>query len=437
MQSNMSFANKTLKYNLFTVTLIIFFCFLSGTESLLTNTKTLEGMKTNLFSKLSNFPHSGKMFEIKDTISQLLELSKQDKFESYQRSSFATLINKTRLLIDDMLEEQRDEDIQFKNVTNLLMKYKITQEHALEIAQDKFQLMKYFVEFVESIDETEGKIDIKTDYGKLNSILQVVFAKLREYATMQDGFANHLEMLFKELDQNSEDLSNAIRKDQNPFMKDQMNQVLKSLNSYRISAQNVIIKNYIFNTDPHQESKMLENYLDYFRKQSKNETRTITPHFFPSFAKEEKEARQEILVLGGLLSKADEALKITTDSLQSNYKEYHANVKSRKDVVDVIYQMLELMNKRAKKIKGYQLKYIDVARTKFFDYENSYEFKSYEKYVFKGKTAEEIINTPLPKLPEDLNGIEDPKAQAPVLKEQVKLNVNKEEVNLKNETKTQ
>ena len=169
----MSTANKSFATKMLTATLIIFICLINNSNALLTSTKTLEKLSTNLVQKLSSIPTKTSFLNsvnVQEIMSQLIELSKQDKFESTQRTSFDILITKTRELVDGMLEEQRAEDIQFRNVTNLLMKYHIRQEHALEVVVDKHQLMKYFIDFVNSIDATEGKIDIQTDYSEMSQI---------------------------------------------------------------------------------------------------------------------------------------------------------------------------------------------------------------------------------------------------------------------------
>jgi hypothetical protein len=423
MQSNMSTANKSFK-NMLTVTLIMFMCLLSYSNALLTNTKTLEGMKTNLYSKLNSFPGLGKNLQMKEIMSELIEMSKQDHFEMYQRTSFDILITKTRELVDGMLEEQRDEDIQFRNVTNLLMKYHIRQEHALEVVTDKHQLSQYFLEFVASIDQTEGKIDIKTDYSKMLSILLVLQNKYMMYSEAEKEFSEKFAKIYDGLNTDSVALLKVLSTNENPYFGDQMKKLATQLEALKTGTQAVVKTNYLYNVNPDLEIEMIQKYVTYFQKQSKNETRTITPHFFPSFEKQEKEAKDEILVLSGILANADEALKITTDSIQSNYDEYHQNMKSRKDVVEVIYQILALMNKRAKKIKGYQLAYIEEIRGKFSDFEDSYEFNSYKKYVFKTPPAAEIMNKTMPQLPAGLEGVEDKNAQAPVLKPQVPLNRN-------------
>jgi len=421
----MSTANKSFKINLLTVTLIMFMCLLSYTNALLTNTKTLEGMKTNLYTKLNNFPETIKMIKMREIMTELIELSKQDKFEQTQRTSFDILIGKTRELVDGMLEEQRAEDIQFRNVTNLLMKYHIRQEHALEVVEDKHQLMAYFVEFVASIDQTEGKIDIQTDYSKMLGVLIILQTKYMEYAEFQKVFFQKFSSIYDGLKTDSAELLKTLANNENPYMNNQMEKLAKQLEGLKVGTQAIVSKNYLYNVDPTLEMDMIRKYVTYFQKQSKNETRTITPHFFPSFEKQEKEAKDEILVLASILSHADEALKITTDSIKSNYEEYHQNMKSRKDVVEVIYQILALMNKRAKKIKGYQLSYIEEIRNKFSDFEDSYEFNNYKKYIFTTPPAAEIMSKVIPKLP-GLNGIEDKDAQAPAVEEQVKLNEKKD-----------
>lgn len=178
MNKNMSIL-KSFKANLLTVTILSFFFLISSFYALTTTTKTLEGMSENLFKQLNNISslRGEKMFNIQSVISQLIELSKYDKFEQYQRTSFDILIQKTRDIIDEMLTEQRREDGEFKKITNLLMKYHLRQTHALEIAKDQHQLSVYFIEFVNSLKETAGSIDVKTDYKKLLSILYVKILK--------------------------------------------------------------------------------------------------------------------------------------------------------------------------------------------------------------------------------------------------------------------
>lgn len=421
MQSNMSPVNKSFKINLLTVTLITFMCLLSYSNALLTNTKTLEGMSTNLYSKLNSFPGIGNNLKMKTIMSELIELSKQDVFEQTQRSSFDILITKTRELVDGMLEEQRTEDIQFRKVTNLLMKYHIRQEHALEVVEDKHQLSQYFLEFVASIDQTEGRIDIKTDYSAMLGVLIILQNKYEEYSEIQKDFSGKFAELYEGLKKDSEELLKVLADNKNPYKSEKMEKLAKQIAALNFGTQAVVKTNYLYNTKPTLEIEMIKKYVTYFQKQSKKETRTITPHLFPSFEKQSKEAKDEIQVLSTILAHADEALKITTDSIKSNYEEYHQNMKSRKDVVEVIYQILALMNKRAKKIKGYQLSYIEEIRSKFSDFEDSYEFKSYSKYIFKTPPAAEIMNKTIPKLP-DLEGIEDKNALAPKLAPQIPLN---------------
>merc|ERR1712166_584740 len=207
------------------------------------------------------------------------------------------------------------------------------------------------------------------------------------------------------------ELLKTLANNENPYMNNQMEKLAKQLEGLKVGTQAIVSKNYLYNVDPTLEMDMIRKYVTYFQKQSKDETRTITPHFFPSFEKQEKEAKDEILVLASILSHADEALKITTDSIKSNYEEYH--------------QIMALMNKRAKKIKGYQLSYIEEIRNKFSDFEDSYEFNNYKKYIFTTPPAAEIMSKVIPKLP-GLNGIEDKDAQAPAVEEQVKLNEKKD-----------
>jgi hypothetical protein len=418
-----SIVNKSFNVNLFTVTLLCFFYLLSGTNALTTNTKTLEGMKINLFQKLSNFPAGGKMYEIRETISQLIELSKQDEMETYQRSSFSILITKTRELVDGMVEEQLAGDILFRNTTQLLMKYHLRQEHALEMVQDKHQLMKYFVEFVNSIDETEGRIDVKTDYSKLLAVMQMLQSRYMDYQEFQKIFNEQFSKVYDDLKLYSVELKNKLMNNQNPYKSDGLAVVFSKLDSLRAAAQARLKSFYLYNVDPRLEMEMIRDYITYFQKQSQHESHTITPHFFPSFVKQEKEAKEEIMSLTYLLDQAKESLKLTEDSLKSNMEEYEANTKTRKDVIDVIYQILELMNKRAKKIKGYELKYIEECSTKIAGFENSFEFIKYKEYIFKGPTTKVLLSTPLPKIPE-LPGVEDNNAQAPSLEDHVPLLVN-------------
>jgi len=421
--------NKNFIVKMLTVSLLTFFFLLSGYNSLATNTKTMEGMKTNLFQKLSSFPQGGKMIEIREVMSQLIELSKQDKFEQYQRTTFDILITKTRELVDGMLEEQRNEDVQYRNVTNLLMKYHLRQEHALEIVKDKHQLMIYFVQFVNSIEISGGKIDIKTDYSKMVEFLQIIISKFMEYNEIFKDFKSKFSDMYQELYKTQNILIEALKDNKIPYLSEEMQDILQKILSHKrdMRRQLTISDQLLYNYNPKMEISAIKNYIDYFQKKPKNETNTIVPMFFPSFEKETEEAKNEILVLTRILNQAEEAMKITTDSLQSNYKEYHSNVKSRRDVVEVIYQILDLMNKRARKIKGYQLKYIEEIRCKFTDFEESYEFNAYKKYIFKEPPAEEILSRKMPQLP-DLTGIEDINAEAPKLESHVKLNVNNQTV---------
>jgi hypothetical protein len=363
------------------------------------------------------------MISIRETMSQLIELSKQDKWEQTQRTSFDILITKTRELVDDMLEEQRNEDVQFRNVTNLLMKYSVRQEHALEIVKDKHQLMKFFVEFVNSIEITGGKIDIKTDYSQLTSILKMLKNQLMEYQEVEKVFTNKFALVYDNLKKFSFIFQDALKKTDIPYLTDAMKEVDSRLDGMKMSTQVAVKDKYLYNINPKLEIEMITNYIEYFEKKAKKETDTITPNFFPSFEKETKEAKNEIVSLGFLLDQAEAAMKVTTDSLKSNYEEYHANMKSRRDVTEVIYQILDLMNKRARKIKGYQLKYIEEIRQKFNGFEESFEFVAYKKYIFKEPPAEEIMSREMPKLP-DLHGIEDDNAKAPGIRDHVKLNVN-------------
>merc|ERR1712032_1268877 len=188
-----------------------------------------------------------------------------------------------------------------------------------------------------------------------------------EYRDVQKQFSTKFASIYDGLKKDSADLLKIMENNQNPYMNDKMVKLAKQLGSIKTGTQAIVKNSYLYNVEPTMEIDMIRKYVDYFQKQSKNETRTITPHFFPSFQKEEKEAKDEIMVLSGILSHANEALQITTDSIKSNYNEYHQNMKSRKDVVEVIYQILALMNKRAKKIKGYQLSYIEEIRNKFSD----------------------------------------------------------------------
>merc|ERR1711957_283027 len=265
----------------------------------------------------------------------------------------------------------------------------------------------------------------QTDYSKMLGVLIILQNKFMEYSEIQKIFATKFEDIYEGLKSDSADLLKILVNNENPYFNDKMVKLGTQLEGLKVGTQVVIKNNYLYNVDPSLEQEMVRKYVDYFQKQSKNETRTITPHFFPSFEKQEKEAKDEILVLASILSHADEALKITTDSIKSNYEEYHQNMKSRKDVVEVIYQILALMNKRAKKIKGYQLSYIEEIRNKFSDFEDSYEFNTYKKYIFTTPPAAEIMSKVIPKLP-GLNGIEDKDAQAPAVEEQVKLNEKKD-----------
>lgn len=412
----MSSANKLLRTKMLTVIILVFFFLVSGLNSLLTKTKTLEGMKANLFSKLSSrtFFQKEKIGDIKEIMNQLIELGQQDIIEKHQRTSFEILIEKTRNLVDEMLQEQRDEDIQFRNVTNLLMKYHIRQTHALEFVQDKYTLMNYFIDFVNSIDETEGQIDIKTDYSKLTGILLDLQKKYKDYAQIQKMFSEKFSVIYDELQSNSHELTEFVNKETNPYLLSEMTNLVKQLALFRTSLQKVEKSNYLYNTDPTLEIDSIKKYIEYFEKQSNNETRTITPHFFPSFEKEENDAKSEIVSLANLLSQAEEAMKITTDSIQSNYQEYEANKKTRKEVITVIYDILDLMNKRAKKIKGYQLKYIEETIKKLDEKTDTNDYKNIAlENILSNFDKEENETTPLPEIPDDLEGIEDPNAQAP------------------------
>lgn len=435
MQSNMSIAQNSYKNNLLFVTLICFFFFLSGFNALQTRTKTLEVMQTNLFQKLSNYPSlaGSKMGEIRKTISQLIEMSKQDEFEQYQRTSFDILITKTRELVDDMLAEQRAEDIQYRNVTNLLMNYHTRQELALEMVQDKYKLSDLFMQFVNSIETTSGKVEVDIDYNKLANLMLLIRTKLGEYQEVQKAFSEKLSNVYSDLKERASDLAEELSNNQNPYLEEAMEMIKKKLPDYNPIGNENLIKAYDYNINAKMEMDLIEKYLQYFNNRAKNGTTTIDFNFFPGYEKEVKEARNEMYYLKNALDSADEALNITTNSIKSNFEEYQANVKTRRDVVEVIYQILDLMNKRAKKIKGYQLAYIDVARTKFLDYENSYEFKNFTRYVFKGPNANatELINNSnglldnltISKLP-DLPGIEDDKAEAPKLEDHINVNVN-------------
>lgn len=413
---------KSFKANLLTVTILSFFFLLSGFNALSTSTKTLEGMSTSLFQQLSSFKGE-RMIEIQSVMSQLIELSKQDKFESYQRNSFDVLIKRTRDLVDDMLEEQRREDIQFRNVTNLLMKYHLRQTHALEIVKDKHKLSVYFLEFINSIIQTAGSIDIRTDYSKLISVLILLQQKFREYQEVANQFGTKFAEVYKNLHEASSRLELKIQTNPNPFKAECMKKLSVQVRTLFTSTQKDVESNYFYNVNPRPELEVITDYLKYFILRNKNETVSIEPKFFPNFDQETKDAREEVAHLGHILVSAEEAIKITDDNIKSNIREYNQNVKSRAQIVEVIYQILALMNKRSKKIKGYQLKYIDVARTKFFDYGNSYEFIAYTRYVFKEPSAEEIMKRDIPKLPE-LTGLQDKNAQAPQLQTHVPINSN-------------
>jgi hypothetical protein len=421
MHQNMSILKK-LKVNLLTVTILSFFFFFSSFNALTTNTKTLEGMSTNFLQQLSNFK-GAKMVEIQSVISQLIELSKYDQFETYQRNSFDELIQRVRDLVDEMLGEQRREDVQFKNVTNLLMRYHLRQTNALEMVKDKHQLSLYFIEFINSLNLTPGVIDIKTDYKKLISILILLQKKLDEYQIMKKAFTNEFSSVYENLRNSTYEFQLNLKKNENnPYLQTEMKRLNSKLNEILVTRQAVIKDQYLYNIDASLEYDVLTDYISYFQSKTNNETTSITPMLLASFEKQTKEAREELSTLSSVLRRAEEAIKITDDSIRSNVNEYEANVKSRAQVVEVIYQILELINKRSKKIKGFQLKYVDSARTKFFEYENSFEFVAYKKYIFKEPPAAEILARVLPKLPDDLSGIEDKNAQAPKLENHVPFN---------------
>ena len=410
------------------VTLICFFFLFCCTNSLTTKIKTLDAMQTNLLQTLSrttpNLKQGAKMSEIRETISQLIQLSKQDAWESYQRTSFDVLITKTREIVDDMLEEQRAEDIQYRNTTNILMNYALRQEHALEICQDKYKLSQLFIKFIDSIETTQGRVDIKTDYGMLFRVMKLLQVKLDEYHESQAVYSKRITDIYTNLKTRAHDLAEVLKNNNNPYMKDQMDMIASKLPNYVATTHKVLMESYNYNVNPKMEQEMVGKYVDFFKKQANNETRTIDFNFFPSFVKQTKEARIEILSLATTLAQAEEAMQITKDSLKSNLEEYEQNVKTRRDIVEVIYQILDLMNKRAKKIKGYQLKYIDVARTKFLDNATSYEFKAYKRYIFTGPETHELINKEIPKLP-DLPGIEDKNAAAPKVQDHTNINTEK------------
>jgi hypothetical protein len=395
-----------------------------------TKTKTLEGIKTNLFEKLSRFPEQ-KMLQMRETISQLIELSKKpDEFLAYQTESFDKLMEKVRELVDDMVNEQHEGDVLYKNTSNLLMRYHLRQEHALEMVEDKHQLMSYFIEFVNSIEEIKGSIDVNTNYPKLLLVLRAILQKYMEFKRFEEIFAGKFNSIYQNLKNSTQELKEKLKDSQNPYKQDGMKIIADNLNSLRVAAQAKVAHDFLYNVNPDLEINMINRYINYFEEQSSNDTISITPHFFPSFVEEERKGKEEIIVMSNLLEQAKESLKLTENAINSNLKEHLANTKTRKDVIDVIYQILELINKRSKKIKGYQLKYIENITKYFDDKTHDFSFERYKKYEFINITAEELLNKPLPQLPKDVSGLEDDNTAVPQLQSHIPLNVNNNTVNL-------
>lgn len=206
-----------------------------------------------------------------------------------------------------------------------------------------------------------------------------------------------------------------------------MSMIKSKSNEFFLTRQALVKDEYLYNIDPTDELELLTRYINHFEGKSRKETTTILSHYKESFVKETKVAQEEVQHFSHILMMAEKAIKITDDSIRSNIKEYEQNVKARAQIVEVIYQILELMNKRSKKIKGFQLKYIDAARTKFFDYGNSYEFKAFTRYVFIDDAPKFSMKKTLKELP-PLVGIKDKNAQAPALKKHIPLNPVKKSV---------
>ena len=411
--------NKLFKTKLLSVLLVLIFCLFASTNALSTKTKTLEGMKTILLQKLSRF-QGDKVFEIKEVITQLIQISKDpDAFETYQRTAFDVLMEKVRELVDEMVEEQQQEDTVFTNTSNLLLKYHLRQEHALEMVQDKFQLMQYFIEFVESIEQTGGMIDVTTNYPQLLQIMRMLLYRYTEYREMEVIFNQKFTEIYQNLKNSTNELQKTLQNNQNPYKQEGMNIILNNLNSLRVAAQVKVSQDYLYNVNPNLEISMINKYITFFEGQSANETKSILPNFFPSFVEDEKQGKDEVIVLSNLLNQANESIKLTEEAITSTLNEYLANTKTRKEIINVIYQILDLINKRSKKIKGLTLKYVENTTLYFDNYENKFKLEKFKKYM--NATEENTPSDPLPELPKDITGLEDKNAPVVDLENHVPL----------------
>ncbi len=385
----MTLKNLSTNKNLFTV--FLFFVFISCYLAIKTtdNAVALEKLKMQINSKGSTYKSNSQIESISqnplsmtDLINKLVQISQEPESEK-QTKTFIEMSEKVRKLVEDMLVEQKDSYVIFRNNFAILTKYYSTSKSKISIYHDKYDLTMALVEFYQNIKNSKGKIDLHSSFQSLITNLSNLNDLIKEFKNERSEMDNLTKEYYDKLEELVKKLNEAYDS-YDPLDLDIFYLRTQTITDDYIPQITLAIRNKIFErVNVKYEKKIVKRYIEVFEAASDKSPGAVSENLFMNVDIELENAKKEANSYSVKLEDARKMNISAANSLRSSFEEFEKNTQQRYEIVKTLLTIIDYMNLTIKKVSVKFMVYLEEVKDKFKDYNNSYEVTKIKEYIYK------------------------------------------------------